>query len=173
MTTKDQRDEATASWYLRAIGLPVGTIGRPGRTKVAWQVNDTGYAAEIAATGSQWRRERTRTPRRERYWIETEICYAEAGKRVCCWGMTENVSTSGLLMLCPQVLPLGTAVVMSFVLPGSQGKGSGARMSCNGHVVRVIAPADEAGRFGLAISIADYSLRPSRKGSELHPGRTE
>ncbi len=108
-----------------------------------------------------------RTPRRERYQIEMEIRFGETGKTNRYSGITENISASGLLMRCPQSLPPGTAVTASFVLPGGQGERSGGRVLCRGHIVRVIPPAEATGRFGLAVSIANYSLRPSRKGIAL------
>jgi hypothetical protein len=74
-------------------------------------------------------------------------------------GRTEDISSSGLLVVIPNPLPLGTTINVTINLPVELTKVP-VELSCLGRVVR----KSRMGKGqGIAAVIEDFQLRPSRQ----------
>ena len=74
-------------------------------------------------------------------------------------GEIDNISTSGLLVVLPDGLPLGTTINVTINLPVELTKVP-VELSCQGRVVRK-SPMGKG--QGISAIIEDFKLRPSRR----------
>ncbi len=95
----------------------------------------------------------TEMTRARRYEIGTVIRYRVRGQREWREGMTENISTSGVLMRTGSPLEPNTAIEMRFFLPVELHGESAAEVFCRGLVVRSSQCADPAGAVSIAARI--------------------
>ena len=97
--------------------------------------------------------------RARRFEIRTPIRYRSGGESRWHKGITENISSSGVLFQCEDPVGLETSIEMEWEVPvGNFGNG-GARVHCRGLVVRL---AKLTGALTtLAVSISHYRLARS------------
>jgi hypothetical protein len=102
-----------------------------------------------------------RIPRATRFPLNLPVRYRVAGDDVWSYGMTVNISHTGVLMRSDRLLQPQAAIEMEVVLPGDAQ--SSARVVSRGSVSRTVANADLDGDRALAITIHEYDLlRDSR-----------
>jgi PilZ domain len=84
-----------------------------------------------------------------------------------CWrqSQTENISASGVLVRCPEPLPLDTTVEFRFTLPANHTAQVGGEVAGRGRVARIVEAPVERTESGFAIAIEQYNLRPQLKAS--------
>jgi len=94
--------------------------------------------------------------RAQRFEISTPIRYRVSGQSEWGKGMTENISSSGVLFRCEHSVGPETPIEMSWAVPvGAFGSG-GARVYCRGAIVRTRGnPGDLT---TVAASISHYRL---------------
>jgi len=95
-------------------------------------------------------------PRAARFNLRIPIRYRASGEEGWGEGTTENISRSGVLFRATQLLGVGTAVDMAFVLPVEILGEAHAEVNCHGRIVRLEAAQDGEALPGLAATILNY-----------------
>lgn len=101
--------------------------------------------------------------RAPRFPLQLPVWYRPANDGGWRQTQTENISASGLLVRCPEPLPLDTAVEFRFTLPvniPSPATQPGGEVLGRGRVARIVASPMERAERGFAIAIEQYNLRP-------------
>ena len=79
-------------------------------------------------------------------------------------GMTENISSSGVLFLADRALELNTPVEMNLIMPPQIVGSAATRVVCFGRVVRTVPPPTPDARAAVAATIAGYRLVRGDRG---------
>ncbi len=109
-----------------------------------------------------------KTSRARRYVIGTAIRYRVRGERKWREGMTENISTSGVLIRTDHSLDPNTTIEMKFFLPVELYGECAAEVFCRGVVVRTSQCYAQASAVAIASTIA-YS-RFLRQAARMRNG---
>lgn len=88
--------------------------------------------------------------------------YRPAGEAVWTYGMSQNISSSGVLCRTSRMVGRDTVVDIEVVLPGTQGRS--ARVLSRGAVVRTL-DADESGDGAIVVWIRTYEFLPVAEGT--------
>lgn len=95
--------------------------------------------------------------RAQRFNIQVPVRYRVGGENVWWKGMTQNISSSGLLFEGERHLESNTTVEMNLILPAVNSEGSG-EIICHGAIVRTLLPEDGDQPPALAARILRYRL---------------
>lgn len=85
--------------------------------------------------------------RATRFPIRAALRYRLRGERIWRQGVTENISTSGVLFRTDQTLSPGTLLDISFTLPMDAAGAPGAKVACHGVIVRAVEQTLYAARI--------------------------
>ena len=96
------------------------------------------------------------TQRANRFTMDLPLRYRSAREDAWSYGVTLNISASGVLFRSARALDQATPMEMQVVLPGD-GQG-GARILSRGAVVRSVTPGNPADHHLVAVSIETYDL---------------
>ena len=96
------------------------------------------------------------TPRANRFAMDLPLRYRSDGEDVWSYGITLNISASGVLFRATRALDRSTPMEMQVVLPGDSF--GGARILSRGAVIRYVRPDDSTGQHVVAVSIDTYDL---------------
>ena len=99
--------------------------------------------------------ERRITPR---FAVQLPLRYRHGAEVQWLNGLTENISSSGVLFLTDRPLDLNTPVEMNLMMPPQVVGTASGRVVCFGRVVRRLPPHSPAARPRLAVTIAEYHL---------------
>jgi len=92
--------------------------------------------------------------------LPAEVRWKAPGKGACCArGEVGDISSSGLLVVIPTHLPLGTTINVTINLPLELTKAP-VQLTCKGRVVRKNPLGKDQ---GISAIIEDFQLRPSRR----------
>lgn len=98
-------------------------------------------------------------PRAERFVVELPVRYRALGEPQWSYGLTRNISTTGLLFNVLKPLDVDTPVEIEVAVPRPFVGHDHARLTCTGHIVRGIRELDDSS--SLAATIASYRLLPT------------
>lgn len=98
-------------------------------------------------------------PRAERFVVELTVRYRALGQPEWSYGLTRNISTTGLLFNVLKPLDVDTPVEIEVAVPRPFVGHDHARLTCTGHIVRGIRELDDSS--SLAATIASYRLLPT------------
>lgn len=98
-------------------------------------------------------------PRAERFVVELPVRYRPVGETTWTYGLTRNISTTGLLFTTLEPLDVDTAIELEVAVPRPFVGHDHARLTCTGHIVRGMKEADDSA--SLAATIASYRLMPT------------
>lgn len=98
-------------------------------------------------------------PRAERFVVELPVRYRPVGEDAWRYGVTRNISTTGLLFNVMKPLDVDTPIELEVAVPRPFVGHDHARLTCTGHIVRGMREHD-AGSL-LAATIATYQLMPA------------
>lgn len=111
-----------------------------------------------AEPGRAERSERNKVQRAQRYEICTVIRYRVRGQRKWYEGMTENISTSGLLIRADYLPNPNTILEMKFFLPIALFGERAAEVFCRGVIVRLSKYTAPVGAIAFASTIVHSRL---------------
>ncbi|MBI4475702.1 MAG: PilZ domain-containing protein [Acidobacteria bacterium] len=97
-------------------------------------------------------------PRAERFVVELPVRYRVAGQEDWSYGLTRNISTSGLLFNALKPLGVDTPVEFEVSVPRPFAGHDHARLNCTGLIVRGTKELDDTS--SLAATISTYQLLP-------------
>lgn len=95
------------------------------------------------------------TERARRFSIQMSMRYRVSGEGKWRAGITENISSSGVLFLGDHFAPLNTQIEMSLSLPAESSE-CPAELVCRGVIVRADPPGDGGALVTLASKISHY-----------------
>lgn len=95
--------------------------------------------------------------RAQRFSIQVPLRYRVGGESVWWKGMTQNISSSGLLFEGERRLESNIAIEMNLILPAVTSEGGG-EIICHGAIVRTLLPEDGDQPAALAAKILRYRL---------------
>ncbi len=98
-------------------------------------------------------------PRAERFVVELPVRYRAVGESAWSYGLTRNISTTGLLFNVVNALEVDTPIELEVAVPRPFAGHDHAKLACTGHVVRGMREVDESA--SLAATIASYRLMPT------------
>jgi hypothetical protein len=108
--------------------------------------------------------------RSPRFSVKVPLRYRRLDATTWMNGITENVSSEGVLFICDQSLPKEAELEIEFVL--SLQKESGLEVSCRGTVIRSMAPLEGGPRWALAAKIGSYRMSRWQREPVLDCGST-
>ena len=97
--------------------------------------------------------------RAERFVVELPVRYRALGRPEWSYGLTRNISTTGLLFNVLKPLDVDTPVEIEVAVPRPFVGHDHVRLTCTGHIVRGIRELDDSS--SLAATIASYRLLPT------------
>jgi len=110
---------------------------------------------------------RAEGPRAPRYPVTIEMRYRQGTHMPWLDGMTENISSSGVLFLADRALELNTPVEMNLIMPPQIVGSAATRVVCFGRVVRTVPPTPDArAAVAVAATIAGYRLVRGDRGED-------
>jgi len=96
------------------------------------------------------------TPRAARFNLRIPIRYRASGEQSWGEGVTENISRSGVLFRAKQLLGVGTAIDMAFMLPVEISGEAHAEVNCHGRIIRLELATNAHDLSGVAATILNY-----------------
>lgn len=96
--------------------------------------------------------------RAARYPIKVPLRYRLCGEGVWQKGRTENISATGVLFRCEEIVEQSRAIEMNFLLPIEISGEGGAEVICRGNIVRTDWSYEAGTVCTMAAKIIDYRL---------------
>jgi hypothetical protein len=112
---------------------------------------------EPIRTTSVYERKHSWRPRERRFKFETEVLYRIGESSAWQTGKTVNISRSGLLVLAPEPIEVGTKIEFMVDMPREVVGSNERRVLCRGSVARS-TPGAEPGQSLVAFALVDYEI---------------
>jgi hypothetical protein len=98
--------------------------------------------------------------RAPRYSLHLSLRYRRIGEAAWHCGQTQNISRSGVFFRTDDPIEVNAPVELSVVLTTGPVATDAAEVHCRGRVVRTVAPWENDGIPGSAVTIDDYAFLP-------------
>ena len=95
--------------------------------------------------------------RAQRYSLHLSVRYRRIGEAAWHCGQTQNISRSGVFVRTDDPIEVDAPVELSVVLANGPVAVDAAEVHCLGRVVRTVAPGENDGILGSAVTIDDYA----------------
>lgn len=93
----------------------------------------------------------------QRFLVHQPVCIKPRGEESECWGLIQNLSSSGILLYADINIEEGQSIDLTFAMPPEITHADIMKARCHGSVLR-ITPPTIGSRSGLAVHIRSYEF---------------